>query len=77
MHLAPAEAVGECHLAESSSYEYRLVYFPSYLYFWKLYFARSSAFFSSSRLVKYALQPGQKLMCHRQNLPNAELGFLS
>ena len=48
-----------------------------YLYFWKLYFFRRSNLVSSSWLVKYAIQPGQKLMCQRQKRPRTLLGFLS
>ena len=49
----------------------------AYLYFWKLYFSLSDAFTSSSWWVKYPFHPGQKLICHLQNLPINDLGFLS
>ena len=43
----------------------------------KLYFSRNCLFSSAEREVKYAFHPGQKLMCHLQKRPNAELGFAS
>ena len=46
-------------------------------YFVKLYFCLIPSFSSSERLLKYAFQPGQKLMCHLQNLPTKEVGLAS
>ena len=56
---------------------YKCFLFICYLYFVKLYFCLISSFSESERLVKYAFHPGQKLICHLQNLPTNEVGFAS
>jgi len=50
---------------------------PRYWYFLKLYRSATFAFSSGGREVKWRFQPGQKLMCQRQNRPKNDLGFLS
>ena len=51
--------------------------FICYLYFVKSYFFLISSFSESERLLKYDFQPGQKLICHLQNLPARESGLES
>jgi len=46
-------------------------------YFLKLYLFLIPSFSSSERLLKYAFQPGQKLICYLQNLPTMEVGLAS
>lgn len=43
----------------------------------KLYLCRNVAFSSSGKWLKYAFQPGQKLICHLQKRPIRDLGFSS
>lgn len=56
---------------------YKCPLFIRYLYFVKLYFFLISSFSESERLLKYAFQPGQKLICHLQNFPTNDVGFAS
>ena len=56
---------------------YKCSFFIYYLYFSKWYFPLISSFSVSERLLKYAFQPGQKLICHLQNLPTKEVGLAS
>ena len=57
--------------------KYKCFFSIWYQYFVKLYFFLISIFSESERLLKYAFQPGQKLMCHLQNLPAKEVGLAS
>jgi hypothetical protein len=45
--------------------------------YFRLYFSFNIIFVSSSNEFMYFFQPGQKLICHRQNLPINDLGALS
>ena len=56
---------------------YKCLRFISYLYFVKLYFCLTASFSASGRLLKYAFQPGQKFICHLQNLPTMDVGLAS
>ena len=57
--------------------KYKCFFSIWYQYFVKLYFCLIPSFSSSERLLKYAFQPGQKLICHLQNLPAKDLGLAS
>ena len=57
--------------------KYKCFFSIWYQYFVKLYFFLISIFSESERLLKYAFQPGQKLICHLQNRPVKEVGLAS
>ena len=59
----------------ATTYKYFLSIFHQR--FAKLYFFLISSFSESVRLLKYAFQPGQKLICHLQNLPMKDVGLAS
>ena len=56
---------------------YKCLVFISHQYLMKLYFSLISSFPESERLLKYAFHPGQKFICHLQNLPAKEFGLAS
>lgn len=69
----PREAPNECRNNKQPSTSEP----HCWLYFEKLYRWRNSLCFSAESEVKYAFHPGQKPMCHRQNLPTNERGACS